>query len=133
MNAESTSKPKPQRPLPPYGRHVEAVLRDPQQLARCSGCTATCATIWVATGPDAWHWPRHRPNHLAVVLPPGEDPEAFDWAFLQGHEPVLLIGEQAEDAQARRQIATAMMRDGIQRVLAGPLLMAAHETDTVPA
>jgi hypothetical protein len=104
--------------LPPYGREVIEILQSPERLRSCSGCTEKQASIWIATGFDAWDWRHERPQHLAVVLPAGEDPADLDWSFIHGHEPALLIGSDSTDTQNRQAIACAMFRDGVTAVLA---------------
>jgi hypothetical protein len=111
------------RRLPPFGREVAAILRQPDQLAQHSGCTRERATVWIATGFTAWDWHDERPRHLIIVLPAGADPAAFDWRFLRGHDPILLVGAEAENVGRRREIARALLRDGVRRVLAGDVLM----------
>jgi hypothetical protein len=58
-------------------------------------------------------------------MPDGEHPAGFRWAFLRGHDPVLLIGPAAEDREQRREIAAAMFRDGVKKILARTILMVA--------
>jgi hypothetical protein len=116
----------PRRRYPPFGRRVVAIMRDPRRLSNYSGCTATRATVWVVTGRDAWDWVARTPYHLAVVLPPGDDPAAYRWGWLRGHDPLLLVGADADDADRRRTIAAALFRDGVGRVLAGRMLMTAE-------
>jgi hypothetical protein len=113
------------RKRPPYGAQIAGILRDPARLAGFVGCTAHRASVWIATGPDAWDWQRAHPRHLVVVLPDGDDPASYSWNFLAGHEPVLVIGPAAADPDSRRRIAAALMRDGCSRVLAGRVLMIA--------
>ncbi len=110
--------------FPPFGRRVAAVLASPD-LQNFSGCTPSCATIWLVTGPGGWDWQQYHPNHLAVVLPTGEHPAAFRWDFLRGHDPILLTGEAIQNTERRREIAAALFRDGARRVLAGTILMTA--------
>jgi hypothetical protein len=102
---------------------VAAILRDPGRLAEYSGCTPHRATIWLLTGLDAWDVAAARPRHLSVVLPESDDPAAFDWRFLRGNDPIMLAGRAVNDTDRRRQIAAALMRDGVQKVLAGRVLM----------
>lgn len=111
------------RSLPPYGREVAAILRQPAELMKFSGCTRQRATIWLSTGFQAWEWRNERPQHLTVVLPPGADPAAYDWRFMRGHEPILLIGADAENVARRRDIGEALLKDGVSSVLAGKVLM----------
>jgi hypothetical protein len=111
------------RRFPPYGRQVAMILRDSRRLATFSGCTSHRATIWLLTGPDAWGIAKARPRHLSLVLPEFDDPAAYSWGFLRGHEPVLIDGHAIDDTVRRRQIAAAMFRDGVKRVLAGRILM----------
>jgi len=111
------------RPLPPYGRVIAATLQQPERLVRFAGCTRDRASVWLATGPDAWDWKKAHPKHLTLVLPFDANPDDLRWDFLRGHEPVLLIGSDEKDTVRRREIAAAMFRDGIQKVLAGRVLM----------
>lgn len=113
------------RSLPPYGRRVVAILRDPRRLATFSGCTPTRSTLWLIAGPGTWDIAAARPNHLCLVLPDGEDPAAYRWDMLRGCDPVMLDGPDAYDSDRRREIAAALFRDGVRRVLAGRLLMVA--------
>jgi hypothetical protein len=116
--------------LPPYGREVLQILQSPDTLKRFSGCTKQRATIWIATGLDAWEWRFERPAHLAVVLPYDADPAEFKWSFIHRHEPALLIGPDSENEKRRQQIAAAMFRDGVTAVLAGRVLMQTSDHQT---
>ena len=111
--------------FPPFGLAVKRILNNPAQLKRYSGTSrdGQRGTVWIATGPDAWDWHEDHPRHLSVVLPHDSDAAGFRWGFLRGHEPVLLIGEDAKDPELRNSIAAALMRDGVKRVLAGPVLL----------
>jgi len=111
--------------LPPFGKRVKSILQDPSQLQRYSGCNQQFGTVWIATGPDAWEWQKAHPKHLTLVLPDGENPCNFCWSFLQGHEPILITGEASQHPAQRRQIAAALFRDGIERALAGRILVVA--------
>jgi len=111
------------RRLPPYGRHVSEILQQPAAMAKFSGCSCERASVWILTGPQAWNTAASRPRHLCVVLPDGSSPHNFSWGFLRGHEPIIIEGVASSDADLRRMIASALMRDGVTRVLAGSLLM----------
>ncbi len=64
-------------------------------------------------------WPAARQWHgyrLITLLPPGEDPEIFDWRCLADADPVLLwrCGAVTDDMQA---LMRAVIRDGTDRIL----------------
>jgi len=111
--------------LPPFGRLVKSALQNPEELQRYSGCNRTFGTVWIATGPAAWDWQEAHPKHLTLVLPVDESPAAYRFDFLRGHEPILIIGDACKGPVQRRAIAAALFRDGVQRVLAGNVLMVA--------
>ena len=102
--------------FPPYGREVSCILGNPAQLKTYSGSSrdGSRGTVWISTGPAALKWREDRPSHLSVVLPEGQDPAAFRWDFLKGHEPPLVL---TDDIDASAEIAAAMLRDGIASVL----------------
>lgn len=106
------------RRLPPYAKRQAARLRDPR------------ATVWVVTGRDAWRWARERINgngpawsgseatQLVVVAPVDDDPTAMDWRCIAAHDPVLLVRVGDVDGAFLRALVEALIRDGVQRVLA---------------
>ena len=106
------------KPLPPYGREVSRILKTPHELQTYSGCNADQATVWIATGPHAWDWAEDHPRHIVLVLPEGTDPHTLRWGFLAGHEPILLLPPASEDMATRREVAHAILHDGVGAVLA---------------
>ena len=112
-----------QKKYPPFGREVSRILQAPEELVRFAGCTHQRGTVWVATGPDSWEWKKSHPRHLCIVLPEDTTPTTYKWAFLCGHEPILLVGPEAEAKESRREIAAAMVRDGVTAILAAGVLI----------
>jgi hypothetical protein len=58
--------PAANRRLPPFGKIVAKILRDPSQLSTMSGCTRDRATVWLLTGLYAHGRGAsgyHRPGH----------------------------------------------------------------------
>jgi hypothetical protein len=90
---------------------VAGILDNPALLHRYSGCTASRASIWVTTD---WDWPDYHPKHLSIVMPVTDDPGDYQWHFLHGHEPILLLDMEPLFAE---QVATALIRDGVMTVM----------------
>ncbi len=85
--------------LPPYGR---------QFLAR-----PPSAGPWVAIGPNAWDFASRKPFPV-MVLPPGADPDYFNWP-VEGAS-VLLVEWGASDTETLERVALALLRSGAEFV-----------------
>ncbi|MDA0822365.1 MAG: hypothetical protein O3C28_08070 [Proteobacteria bacterium] len=109
------------RKLPPYARDVIAALDDPDTWPNYVGTSADGrnVTLWVAIGTAAWEWADERNScrHLAVAIPPGTDPDEFNWEFLADHDPVMLCAAGDVGAELPARSARALIRDGVQRVM----------------
>lgn len=110
------------RRLPPYARELGARLRVPASFKDYVGTSADGRhpTIWLGVGPNAWDWARKNQGlRLLSLLPPGDDPAAYDWRLLAGHNPVFIVScGDVTDGEVRALVA-AIMRDGTQRVIHG--------------
>lgn len=121
-NASARNSTPPRRKLPPYGRLLAAVLARPDTWPRYIGTSpdGRHVHIEVLCGADCWDWAywwADHGNRLFVVLPPGEDPDRFDWRLLQGHDPVPIQPVGDVDGASVQGLAAALIRDGVQRVL----------------
>lgn len=107
------------RRRPPYTRQLQARLASTAERRRAYGTSSNGehVTFWIACGPDAWAWVRHRPHFLATLLPPGENPEDFNWDALRGHPPVLIVVAGAAAHETPERLAVSVLRDGGERVL----------------
>lgn len=94
--------------LPPYlKRHADRLRNDPS------------VSVWIAIGVGAWSWVRERQRtHIATLCPPSDDPATFDWSLCAGHDPVLLQLAGATEGEQVRALIEALMRGGVNRVLA---------------
>lgn len=91
-------------PLPPFGaRILEAVRRGEHP------------NVFITAGSDAWH--RHEIRTERVVLPPGEDPTAFDWTFMRGLEPTI-VGDDCP-MPILEKLAWCLLRVGCPLVCLG--------------
>lgn len=107
------------RRRPPYGRDLAAALAVGHHQGRVgASIDGTAAVIWVICGSDAWAAAAaHRDRALLLLAPPGEDPTAYDWAQLVGHDPIVIHRAGDIDGAAVRELAAAMMADGVDVVL----------------
>lgn len=105
------------RPLPPYGRELQAWLRADPRPWRW-GCNRSKAAITIAIGPGSWEWARGwQSRRLILVVPPGKSPASFDWSNCATHDPILVVQcAEVREGELDR-LARALMRDGVQRVL----------------
>ena len=70
------------RPLPPYGKRLLDLRR--------RGLVPTSGQVCISVGT----WDRvNRNREDAIVLPPHESPQSFDWAFVVGLPTLLLVEE----------------------------------------
>ena len=107
------------RRLAPYGRALQARIRDRANWPRWSGTSADGAhlTLWVVAGTDAWEWAEyHRDSRLFLLSPVDTDPANYDWGLLAGHDPVLLLALGEIDPPKIDRFAAAILRDGATRV-----------------
>ncbi len=99
---------------PPYDRRARDRLSAPMR-----GRVPAFGTLLVHAGEGAWDACRED-TRAAVLLPPDQWPEGFDWSLCTlAVPPVLLLGWQASDEVLART-ARAMIRDGAARVLILP-------------
>ncbi len=107
------------RRRPPYARELAAALAAGRHQGRVgASIDGTAATLWVVAGSDAWAAAAaHRDRALLLVAPPGEDPAAYDWAQLVGHDPIVIHRAGDIDGAAVHALAAAMMVDGVDVVL----------------
>jgi len=107
------------RRLPPYARKIIAA-RSSSNLRRWWGTSpdGQHPTLIVCAGKGAWHtavdWEGHR---LVTLLPPGDDPDRYDWTCLAGTDPVLLWRCGATDEDDLARLLPAIMRDGTNQIL----------------
>lgn len=106
---------------PPYGRRLADVLARPATWPGYIGTSkdGRRLTVWVLVGAAAWSLAREwEPQRRAfLVCPPDAGPADFDWRMLAGHDPILLRPCGEVDGDHIRRLVTAMMRDGVRRVL----------------
>jgi len=72
------------------------------------------AVVWLCFGPGAWDCYRGLftfARDRAVVLPDGDDPDNYDWKFLEGRTVLAKCAEFTADLY-RRHIALAVLRAG---------------------
>lgn len=105
--------------LPPGARRIVAALADPRDLAGTWGVSADgrSPTLWAACGPGAGKWARRDPRRLALILPPGRDPAAYDWSVVAGHGPVLLVRCGPVPDSTVAALIEALLVDGAGRIL----------------
>lgn len=105
----------------PYARRLERVIANPATWPQYEGTSpdGTHLTLWVLTGSRAWDAARvfAASRRLYVVAPPDEDPTGYDWRVLRGHDPIIILRFGDLDGETVRALVTAMMRDGVHRVL----------------
>ena len=107
--------------LPPYARQLIHILNFPSGYSHYAGTSAdgTRLTFWVLIGNGAWKSANNliRQKKLCVVIPPDENPEYFNFSFLTGHDPCLLLPCGDINKQIIKATIASLMRDGICRVL----------------
>lgn len=105
------------RRLPPYGRELAQARAG--DLRRWWGTSpdGLIPTITVLCGRDAWNVKREWPDRLMLVCPHRVDPGVLDWSLCAGADPVLLWRCGPTDGDQVRRLITALMRDGVDRVL----------------
>lgn len=122
--------------MPPYSKLLARQLADPSSWRRYWGTSADGkhVSVWVITGPEAWrvakdgHANIHRSslgsgrawegNTLFLLLPPGQDPYAYDWRQLAIGEPILVAQAGNVSQTDIATLADALLRDGVGSVLA---------------
>lgn len=105
---------------PPYAKAIKAKLAEPETWGSYCGTSpdGRHLTFFVAAGSDAWGWVHSRLDRFfTTLLPPGEDPDLFDWSVLKDHPPVLIVATSELDPAIVDSLATALVRDGAERVL----------------
>jgi hypothetical protein len=129
-----TGKPA-HRKLPPYGAKLRDIAADPVARRRCVGSSADgeLLTIWLICGADGWtlarSWSDREEIRAFILLPLGDDPAAYDWRLLRGNDPILLHFCGEIDCEQTKALILALMRDGVQRVLAPNGLRYVAEVD----
>ena len=107
------------RKLPPYANTILAA----RQTGNLTGKWGTSPdghtpTLFLCIGSDSWRVAREWSGHRFItLLPPGEDPEIFDWRCLAGADPIILWRCGRVDGEALEALLRAVMRDGTNRVL----------------
>jgi hypothetical protein len=87
--------------LPPFGNIIlDAVRRGMKP------------NVFITAGSDAWD--RHKIRRERIVLPPGEDPAAFDWSFMRGLQP-FIVGDDCPHTTLRK-LAWCLLRAGCPMV-----------------
>lgn len=99
---------------PPYERQARQRLSAPMRAR-----VPAFGQLIVHAGEGAWDACRDD-TRAAVLLPPDQWPEGFDWSLSAlSVPPVLLMGWRASDEVLART-ARALIRDGASRVLIVP-------------
>ena len=122
MRSRQHSARHPARRLPPYCHELAARLRQPKNFSHFAGTSADGRRpqLWVGLGPNAWAWAqRHIERRLLTLLPPGDNPSAFDWRLLSGFDPVFIVACGPVEQSEIRALVAAIMRDGTQKILVG--------------
>lgn len=107
------------RRLPPFAKSIIAARRTGNLTGQWGAAAdGKSAPVTLCVGSDAWRpareWHGHR---LITLLPPGEPPASFDWRCLAGSDPVSLWRCGAVDGDTLHALLSAVMRDGVVRVL----------------
>ena len=91
------------RPLPPFGREVEAAL-----------AADKCPNVYLFACRDAWdRATAHRLGHgpgSTLILPPGSDPEGYRWPRVRD----LVADVTGLPGDTARRLANALVRDGVR-------------------
>lgn len=108
--------------LPPFGRELQRVLANPSSWPKYAGTSADAqrVTIWIAFGPDSWHWAHERRGKfLLMICPPSADPKDFNWCLLadEKHAPLLIQSCGPVESEQTRGLIGALVRDGVRRIL----------------
>jgi len=122
MRSRQHSARHPQRRLPPYSHELAARLRQPKNFSRYAGTSANGRNpqLWCGIGPRVWDWAqRFFDRRLLTLLPPGDDPEIFDWRLLAGNDPLFVVACGPVEQSEIRALVAAMMRDGTKKILVG--------------
>lgn len=122
MSAPNRGHSATPRRQPPFGRELSTRLADRSSWPRWMGTSADGRhlSIWVAIGPDAWAWAReHIERRLLLIVPPSEDPSAFDWRALAGHDPIILFSAGDTTGDEVRAAVLAMMSCGVNKIIHG--------------
>lgn len=105
---------------PPYAGSLSDILRDRTAWRGFMGSSpdGTRLQLWVAAGPESWHWAKEYGTRWAFLLAPHrQDPASFDWSLLAGRDPVLILPCGALSTLEARTLAIPILRDGTRRVL----------------
>lgn len=115
------TKAAPRRP--PFTHALNEIIAERTTWSTVHGSTAEGLSVFVMAGSAAWdtarQWSRLRHRVAFTMMPPGEDPAAFDWRILSLPEaqPILVrpCGELARGDLAA--LVRAILRDGADRAL----------------
>lgn len=122
MSTPSRSHNAPSRRTPPFGKELAARLADRASLPRWAGTSpdGQHLSIWVSIGPNSWQWAREHIDHrLLLIVPSGEDPAAFDWRILAGHDPVILFSAGDTSSDEIKAAVLALMTCGVNKIIHG--------------
>lgn len=112
-----TAAPAAGRRLPPYARELIDARRG--DLRRYVGTSpdGRHPTLFLLAGADCWPVARQwHGRRLLVLLPPGDQPEAYRWECLRDADPVLLWRCGELDGDTLQRLLVAAMRGGVRRV-----------------
>lgn len=76
----------PRLRLPPFARRIIDMRR--KGLVPVTGQVAISVNAWDLV---------HRDREDAIVLPPGEDPQLFDWKFVAGLPVLMSVSEKSTE------------------------------------
>jgi hypothetical protein len=73
--------------------------------------------LFLLWGREAWEIAKQwRGRRLLTLLPPGDDPAAYDWRVLRGHDPIILWRCGQVPGAEVMSLLQAVMADGVQVV-----------------
>jgi len=101
----------------PYSKRLSELLSDP--TIKTAGSSATgVRSVYMIAGSQAWRKAHEIENsHAFLLLPPTEDPSQYDWSLLAGHDPIIVLVEGDASPDEFLALATALDRDGVNRIL----------------
>lgn len=101
--------------LPPYAKSLLELRRNPEHWATL----LRAFTVHVFCGSKAWQEAQNaiRAGWGFVLLPPGENPEGYDWSVCAGYDPVLICVHGNMAAAVFDRLGRALIRDGVTRAL----------------
>lgn len=109
------------RKSPPYSTPLRDALGIPGDWHRYAGTSAdgSSVSIFIIVGPQSWMKAKAiARSHLFLLMPPGKSPFNYNWEILQGHDPIIaIIAGESPGNNFFTALATALVRDGVQRFL----------------